>query len=293
MSRRLNISPEVAAQLPPDQLAHLETYAEENENPCVFCDRPIYGQLAEVVLLRDGRFTLSALAHPACAPSGIYDFPGVATAFHHVAVQVATDGFENMLTSLGVRHVGSPQALLLLEPHTIFASAGHSGLEQYATRIGLAPIAAPSLREAAAPRAPNTHHLSVGADTVQIIHPEGVETAEADPTVLQRWVSAADAHDGQVLVILGRGLHLSCQASTEAGEFVAQLDEAIRTQPIRGAVMPIRFCRRDLYPGAALKPQHTRRRLLALGQPVTSRSTCSLANKLTQAGGQSSRRPPV
>ena len=110
-----------------------------------------------------------------------------------MAVQVATDGFENMLTSLGVRHVGSPQALLLLEPHTIFASTGHTGLEQYATRIGLAPIAAPSLREAAAPRAPNTHHLSVGADTVQIIHPEGVETAEADPTLLQRSVSAADA----------------------------------------------------------------------------------------------------
>jgi hypothetical protein len=152
---------------------------------------------------------LSAPAHPACAPSGIYDFPGVATAFHHVAVQVATDGFENMLTSLGVRHIGSPQALLLLEPHTIFGSAGHSGLEQYATRIGLAPIAAPSPREAAAPRAPNTHHLSVGADTVPIIHPEGVETAEADPTVLQLWVSAADAHDDEVLVILGRGLQPS------------------------------------------------------------------------------------
>ena len=46
-------------------------------------------------------------------------------------------------------------------------------------------------------------------------------------------------------------------------------------------------------PVPALKPQHTRRRLWPLGQPVTSRSTCSLANKLTRAGGQSSRRPPV
>jgi len=146
------------------QFAHLETYAEEDENPCAFCDRPSARQLAEIVPLRDGRFSLSALAHPSCAPSGVYDFLGLAAAFHHVAAEVATEGFENMLTSLGVRHAGSPQALLLLEPHTIFASAGQTGLEEYATRIGLAPIAAPSLRKAVAPRAPNTHHLTVGAD---------------------------------------------------------------------------------------------------------------------------------
>jgi len=102
-----------------------------------------------------------------------------------VAVQVATDGFENMLTSLGVRHVGSPQALSYSSrtrssPAPVTAawssmplvSASHLSLRRACERPPL--------------RAPNTHHLSVGADTVPIIHPEGVETAEADPAVLQR-----------------------------------------------------------------------------------------------------------
>jgi hypothetical protein len=222
---RLNIAADVAKQVPAAHLAQMEATFDDPDSGCVRCGRPFEDETVQAVLLRDGDFLALRLTHRACAPSGVYEAPGLrAMVLEKV---ISSDGVD-VDTSLGRRR-RRPRALVFLEPTILFSSAPPGAqlvdaadpLGIYATQLGLGPIT--GQLDQISPQPTTTSRLYVHRDGLLLRSEFGDDTIPADRDTLIQWCNAAREDDATAIVITARGLGLNQQPPTIA--------EAIATRP--------------------------------------------------------------
>ena len=232
MARQLNVAAQVAQLLPAAHLAQLQAEVDDPSNRCARCGELITGAIVEAVVLRDDDFHLARLAHPECAPSAIYEHPGLRAT---QAEQLA-DGLD-VNYSLGRRQRPPPRALVFIEllvnlsavPPGADLATATDPLADYANALGLQPVT--GTIEQMTPASTTTITLDLQADGLILTHPNGQDTIPADPEPLAVWREAAAADEAIALVITGRGLGLSRQPPTIA--------EALATRPTWAAAVDV------------------------------------------------------
>jgi hypothetical protein len=239
MSRELRVAPEVASALPAPHLAQLGQDALGEDNVCVACGALIEGPAAELVVLHDERALLARLAHPACARSGVYAWPGTSAAIAGLALR--PDGLD-VATALVWRPHGPhgpsaatpPRALVLLEPrlHVSLDGGDADPHEQlFAAPLGLHPVSG-GLPELNPPSAPELR-LRGAAGGLALVSPALRISIPARADTLAAWRARADG--GRAIVILGRGLGITRPDAELAGA----LAEALAVRPCWAATVPV------------------------------------------------------
>lgn len=140
---RLHVAAHVAQIAPTAHLAQLQAVINDPDNRCARCGQPMTDTVAEAVVLRDGELSVLRLTHPACAPSGIYETPGLRA----VTAQTTRDGL-NIRSSIATRPETAPRALVFCELLTgisVIAPGADSDdaadpLATYAAALGLTPV---------------------------------------------------------------------------------------------------------------------------------------------------------
>jgi hypothetical protein len=231
MARRLHVSAEVARALPASHLAQLEEDVIGDDNVCVACGALIEGPVAELVVLSDERVRLARLAHPACARSDVYEWPGTSAAVANLALR---PGGLDVATALAWRRVREPRAIVLIEPriHISLDGADDDPLERlFATPLQLTP-AGGLLEDLAPPLARGCHIELTGAGVV--IRSQDLRVSVPSRRgPLARW--RQQAADGHAIVIVGRGLGI-----TRAEQDMARaVTEALRLRPCWAATMRV------------------------------------------------------
>ncbi|MDQ6775960.1 MAG: hypothetical protein M3071_07020 [Actinomycetota bacterium] len=231
-ARQLNVAAQVAELLPAAHLAQLQAEVDDPDKRCPRCGQLVTGATVEAVVLRDGDFHLARLAHPECARSGLYEYPGLRVT---QAEQLA-NGLDVNYT-LGRRARPRPRALVFIEllthlsavpPGADLASAPDP-LDDYATGLGLQPVTGTIDQITPAKTTTSTLHLEV--DGLTLTHANGHDTIPADPHALAAWRQASAADEATALVITGRGLGLARESPTIA--------EALATRPAWAATVNV------------------------------------------------------
>jgi hypothetical protein len=234
MSRRhLHIAPEVAQALPAAHLAQLDAEVDDRDNRCPCCGQFVTGKIAAAVILRDDNYSRACLAHPECASSGIYQWPGLRA----VMAELTKDGAD-ITTSVGRRPCPAPHALVLIEllMHVSLISPGGDlsdttdPLADYAATLGLEPIS--GQLDQITPAQTATSHLHVETDTLWLIHPAGQDIIlDQDPGTLAAWSQTVLADHATAIIITARGLGLTQQPPT--------ISEALATRPAFAAQITV------------------------------------------------------
>lgn len=227
MSRRLNISPEVAQVIPASIIAHLESQADDDDNVCGVCLRFIDTDVANIYAAHDQQFYDIRTAHPECHDSVVIDEPGLRAAKH----AQLEDGGVDMLVVMLVRRAPEPRSVLLQEPRWFVGRLeDDEPLEQWADAYGLVPVSG-YLDRIDPPRTAKARFRLTG-ERLELVHENGVyEIPAFDPEPFATWREQATA-SRRVLLILGRGLHLNRPDPDTIGQ-------ALHTQPCWGAVLDV------------------------------------------------------
>ena len=174
--------------------AQLQATVNDADSGCTRCGELFSdGGTVEVVILRDGTMTAARLAHPECARSGVYAFPGLRA----IQAELLTDGLD-ITTTVGRRAGRRPHALVLIElmTHLSMVPPGtditdvSDPLADYAATLGLEPIS--GRLDQITPTSTTTSRLHVEADTLWLIHPDGQDIIlDQDPHTLAAWTQTA------------------------------------------------------------------------------------------------------
>ena len=233
--RRLNVTAEVARRLPDAHLAQMQAQIDDPDNRCGLCGELIAGPVAEAVILREENFSMARLAHPECARSGIYQWPGLRAAMD----AYNRDGVD-ITTSIGRRPAPAPRALVFVQLDMNFSTMPPGGsvedatdlLDDHAAVLGLTPVS--GRIEQITPPKTTTSRLEIDAtvDTLVLVHPRGRDVIlDEDPDALAGWCETAREDHASALIITARGLGLTQQPTT--------ILEAIATRPAYAAQVTV------------------------------------------------------
>ena len=214
--------------------AQLQATVNDADSGCTRCGELFSdGGTVEVVILRDGTMTAARLAHPECARSGVYAFPGLRA----IQAELLTDGLD-ITTTVGRRAGRRPHALVLIElmTHLSMVPPGtditdvSDPLADYAATLGLEPIS--GRLDQITPTSTTTSRLHVEADTLWLIHPDGQDIIlDQTPTPSRPGRRLPQTDQATAIVITARGLGLTQQPTT--------ITEAIATRPAWAAQVTI------------------------------------------------------
>ncbi|RSM93781.1 hypothetical protein DMB42_52125 [Nonomuraea sp. WAC 01424] len=202
---------------------------------CVACGEAgrVPQRPAAVVILRDGLFSLAKLAHSGCAPSSVYDVPGL-----QARVLAEAEATTSRVAAAWLPVQGGPVPALLFEPVTRAAVDGDGervdGLASWMLAHGLHLVAGAAVEP---PPAPGWTAALDGAGGLIVTAPaelvyDGTLTADAS------WRAAVAAR-GSCVLIAGTGLALDSAPAT-AGEFVDRLAAVAAAGRLVGGVITAR-----------------------------------------------------
>ncbi|MFG6200021.1 hypothetical protein [Nonomuraea sp. JJY05] len=228
------VASEVAALVPAKDLDYLRDAAITSYT-CAACGEAgrVPEQPAAVVLLREGSFSMATLTHRACAPSAVFDIPGL---------QARIIAEEETTTSR-VFSAWLPYPALLLEPVSrVSVGEGDQvhgdrvdGLASWLLGHGLHLVATPAVEP---PAAPGWAAELDGLDGLRVLSPTAELIYDGTLGPDESW-RAAVTDQGACVLLAGAGLDLH-RAPATAEELYARLVAVAAAGRLVGGTVTVR-----------------------------------------------------